>query len=111
MTSENVKTVTDKNFESEVLRSDKPFLVDLWAGWCGPCNTIAHQVEAIADEYNGTLEVGLLDVDCNPLVPERYGIDGIPTLLLFKGGELVENITGVRLKDHIEVKIIPHLEC
>lgn len=111
MASENVKIVTDNSFESEVLQSNKPFLVDLWAGWCGPSNLIAHQVEAIAKDYKETLQVGMLDVDCNPTIPERYGIDGIPTLLLFKNGELVENITGVLLKDHIEVRIFPHLKC
>jgi thioredoxin 1 len=102
--------ITDESFEKEVLQSDKPVLVDFWADWCGPCRMIAPHVKAIAAEYDTVLKVGKLDVDDNPAVPGRYGIVGIPTLMLFKGGEVVERITGALPKDRIVAQILPHLE-
>ena len=102
--------VTDETFQSEVLDSDLPVLVDFWADWCGPCRMIAPHVKQIAADYSVTLRVAKVDVDENPAVPGRYGIIGIPTLMLFKKGEVVERITGALPKDRIVAQILPHLE-
>jgi thioredoxin 1 len=102
--------VTDDVFQAEVLDSELPVLVDFWAEWCGPCRVIAPHVAAIADEYEGQLSVAKLDVDENPTIPGRYGIIGIPTLMLFKGGEVVARITGAMPKDRIVAALMPHLE-
>ena len=101
--------VTDDSFALEVLESEKPVLVDFWADWCGPCRMIAPSVKAIADEYEDKLRVAKMDVDENPMTPGRYAIVGIPTVMLFKGGEVVERITGALPKDRIVAKILPHL--
>ena len=82
--------LTDANFDMEVLKSDKPVLIDFWAVWCGPCKMIAPVVEEIAKEYDGKLKVGKLDVDNNPEVSMKFGIRSIPTLMVFKGGKVVE---------------------
>lgn len=103
--------VTDATFQSEVLESEKPVLVDFWADWCGPCRMIAPSVSAMAEEYENVLRVAKLDVDDNPAVPGRYGIVGIPTLMLFKQGQVVERITGALPKDCIVAQILPHLEA
>lgn len=103
--------VTDATFQSEVLESEKPVLVDFWADWCGPCRMIAPSVSAMAEEYENVLRVAKLDVDDNPAVPGRYGIVGIPTLMLFKQGQVVERITGALPKDRIVAQILPHLEA
>lgn len=102
--------VTDATFESEVLKSDLPVLVDFWADWCGPCRMIAPSVTAIAEEYDGKIKVGKVDVDDNPAVPGRYGIVGIPTLMLFKGGEVVARITGALPKERILAQVLPHVQ-
>ncbi len=102
--------VTDEEFEQEVLGSEKPVLVDFWAEWCGPCRTIAPHVQAIADEYETSLRVAKMDVDDNPATPGRYGIIGIPTLMLFKGGEVVARITGAFPKERLVAEILPHLD-
>ncbi len=102
--------LTDATFQSEVLNSDKPVLVDFWADWCGPCRMIAPSVKQIAAEYGDSLKVGKVDVDDNPAVPGRYGIVGIPTLMLFKGGEVVERITGALPKERILAQILPHIK-
>jgi thioredoxin 1 len=102
--------VSDETFQDEVLNSDKPVLVDFWADWCGPCRMIAPHVKAIASEYDDVLKVAKLDVDENPAIPGRYGIVGIPTLMLFKGGEVVERITGALPKDRLVAQILPHLD-
>jgi thioredoxin 1 len=101
--------VTDETFEAEVLNSEKPVLVDFWATWCGPCRMIAPHVKAIAEEYDGAVRVAKLDVDDNPMTPSRYGIIGIPTVMLFKNGEVVERITGAQPKDRMVATILPHL--
>jgi thioredoxin 1 len=102
--------VSDETFQSEVLDSEIPVLVDFWADWCGPCRMIAPSVNAMAKEYETVLKVAKVDVDDNPAVPGRYGIVGIPTLMLFKNGQVVERITGALPKDRIVAQILPHLE-
>ncbi len=101
--------VTDATFQVEVLNAEKPVLIDFWADWCGPCRMIAPHVKAIASEYGEVLKVGKMDVDENPAVPGRYGIRGIPTLLLFKKGQVVAQIVGAMPKDRILAQILPHL--
>ncbi len=103
--------ITDDTFQNEVLDSDQPVLVDFWADWCGPCRMIAPSVEQIAADYDGKIKVGKVDVDDNPAIPGRYGIVGIPTLMLFKNGEVVERITGALPKDAILAKVLPHVEA
>jgi thioredoxin 1 len=96
---------TDANFETEVVSSDTPVLVDFWAEWCGPCKTIAPVVEELASEYEGKVKVGKVDVDSNQQVAFKYGIRGIPTLLIFQGGRVVEQIVGAVPKPQIAAKL------
>ncbi|MFO7523873.1 MAG: thioredoxin [Ignavibacteriaceae bacterium] len=98
-------TITDDNFESEVLKSDIPVLIDFWAIWCGPCKIITPIVEQIAEEYNGKLKVGKLDVDSNQESSIKYGVRSIPTLLIFKNGQVKETIIGAVAKQNILQKI------
>ncbi len=98
-------TITDDNFEEEVLKSDKPVLIDFWATWCGPCRIIAPIVEEMATEYEGKAKIGKLDVDSNQQTSIKYGVRSIPTLLLFKGGELKETIIGAVPKAHLVDKL------
>ncbi len=101
MAGNHVIEFTDQSFEQEVLQSDQPVLVDFWAAWCGPCRMIAPVVEALAIEYAGKAKVGKVNVDENSATPGRYNIRSIPTLLLFKGGEVQEQIVGVKSQDEL----------
>ena len=101
----NMMDFTDQNFDTEVLGADKPTLVDFWAEWCAPCKMIAPTVEALADEYEGKLLVGKLNIDENPSTPTKFGIRGIPTLIIFKGGEVVAQVVGVRSKADLKAAI------
>lgn len=98
-------TITDDNFNTEVLKSDKPILIDFWAVWCGPCKMIAPIVEELAAEYDGKIKVGKLDVDNNQQSAINYGVRSIPTLLIFKGGKVVDTIIGAVPKVHIKQKL------
>ncbi|NOY58323.1 MAG: thioredoxin [Calditrichaeota bacterium] len=101
--------ITDSNFDEQVLKSELPVLIDFWAIWCGPCKMIAPIVEEIGNEYHGKLKVGKLDVDHNRNTAMQYGIRSIPTLLLFKDGDVVEQIIGAVSKSHLIDKISRHL--
>ena len=100
-----VLEVSDATFDQEVLKSEQPVLVDFWAVWCGPCKAIAPTVDALAAKYAGQLKVTKVNVDQNSATPSRYGIRGIPALLLFKGGKVVDQIVGYVPQDVIEEKV------
>ncbi len=102
MASNDVVTLQDSTFEQEVLKSDIPVLVDFWAVWCGPCKAIAPAVEELARQYKGKVKVAKMDVDEHQNVPQQYGIRSIPTLLLFKGGRVVDTIVGAVPKAKLE---------
>lgn len=102
-------TLTDDSFEEEVIQSDLPVLVDFWAEWCGPCRMVAPVVEELADEYEGKAKIGKVDVDSNPQISTKYGIRSIPSLLIFKNGEVVDQIVGAvpkaQLKKQLEAQL------
>jgi len=102
--------VTDDNFEEEVLKSSLPVITDFWAEWCGPCHAIAPILEQIAAEHDGQLKVAKLDVDSNPATATKYGIRGIPTMIVFKNGDPVETLVGWMPKEQLLKKIEPHLD-
>ena len=102
MAGQGVFEVNDSTFEQEVLQSDQPVLVDFWAAWCGPCKALAPIVDEVATQYAGQLKVMKMDVDRNSSTPMRYGIRGIPALLVFKGGKVADQIVGYVPKDTID---------
>ncbi|OGP52350.1 MAG: thioredoxin [Deltaproteobacteria bacterium RBG_13_43_22] len=105
MGEKNITEVTDENFQTEILESSTPVLVDFWAVWCGPCKAIAPTVEELAVQFQGQVKIGKLNVDENPKTPGQYGIRAIPTLILFKNGTVVEQITGAVSKSTLETAI------
>src|SRR2546427_11603049 len=109
MATENVQTFTDSNFDDTVIKAGAPVLVDFWAEWCGPCKRLAPTVDALACDYAGKITVGKLNVDDNPNTAFKFQIRGIPTILLFKGGEVVESVVGLAQKDDLKKVIDKHL--
>jgi len=107
--SERIVHVTDDSFEQEVLQSSNPVLVDYWADWCGPCKMIAPVLDEIADEYDGRVRIAKLNIDENPNTPPRYGIRGIPTLMLFKQGEVEATKVGAVSKSQLTAFIDSNL--
>ncbi len=107
--SDKIITLTDDNFENDVIKSDIPVLVDFWAEWCGPCKMIAPILDDVADDYAGKVTIAKLNVDQNTVSPAKYGVRGIPTLLLFKNGELADTKVGAlsktQLKEFIDAQI------
>ncbi|HJQ24365.1 MAG TPA: thioredoxin [Blastocatellia bacterium] len=96
-----MQEVTDQSFDQDVLKAEVPVLVDFWAEWCGPCKALAPTVEKVAGEYEGKAKFVKLNIDDNPTVPQQYGIKGIPTLILFKGGSEADRTVGLTSKDNI----------
>lgn len=107
--SEDIIEVTDATFEAEVLKSDKPVLIDFWAVWCGPCKIIVPSLENIAKEYKDRLKVAKMNVDESPMTPSKFSVMSIPTLLLFQAGEVKETIIGALPQKKIEEAINKHL--
>jgi thioredoxin 1 len=103
--STNIVTLTEANFQAEVLSASKPVLVDFWATWCGPCKVLAPVIEEIATDYSGRIVVGKVDVDAAPALAQRYGIQAIPTVMLFKGGRAVDQSLGVVSKRDLQAKL------
>ena len=102
MSSDKVVVITDAEFDSSVLQSKKPVVLDFWAEWCQPCKDLAPTVAEIAGEYEDKIKVGKLNVDDNPNTATKYGIRGIPTLLFFKGGQVIQQLVGVKSKAEIK---------
>ncbi len=107
--SKNVLNATDNDFDSNVIKSSDLTLVDFWAEWCGPCRLLGPTIDQIADEYQGKVKVYKMNVDENPMTPSRYNIRGIPTVLLFKKGQLVDQMVGNQPKDVISQVIQKHI--
>ncbi|PYR58938.1 MAG: thioredoxin [Acidobacteria bacterium] len=108
MATEKIQTLTDNNFETAI-NAGKPVLVDFWADWCGPCRRLAPTVDELAGEYEGRVVVAKMNVDEQPATPMRFSVRGIPTLLLFKGGQVVEQVIGVTDKDSLKKLIDKHV--
>ena len=109
MAAENVQTFTDGNFDDSVLKSGAPVLVDFWAEWCGPCKRLGPTVDALATEYAGKVTVGKLNVDENPTISSKFQIRGIPTILIFKGGQVVESVVGLAQKEDLKKVLDKHI--
>jgi thioredoxin 1 len=105
MASENVIAFTDANFDREVLQSSTPVIVDFWATWCAPCKAIGPLIETIADEYAGRVKVGKVNVDENQATPSKYGVRGIPTIILFKDGTVLDQVVGAVPKSQLDALI------
>lgn len=105
MAGKNVLQVTDDNFEEEIIKADIPVMVDFWAEWCGPCKMVSPVVEELAKEYEGKIKIASMDVDVNHQTPGKFGIRNIPTLILFKGGEIVQTIVGAHPKKHLDEEL------
>jgi thioredoxin 1 len=102
MAADNVVKLTDATFDTEVTQADTPVLIDFWAEWCGPCRMVAPIIDALAEDYDGKVKIAKLNVDENPEISRRFNIRSIPTLLLFKNGELKETAIGLRPKPQLE---------
>jgi len=102
MAGDNVVEFTDGNFDAEVLKADVPVLVDFWATWCAPCKAIAPVIEELSETYAGKVKIGKVNVDENPATPGQYGVRGIPTMILFKGGQVVDQLVGAVPKNQLE---------
>ncbi len=102
MASANIKNITDATFEADVLNSDKPSLIDFWATWCAPCRALAPIIDQVADQYAGKVNVYKMDIDSSPQTPTRYGVRGIPTVILVKNGQVIDQVVGAVPKSEIE---------
>jgi thioredoxin 1 len=109
MASENVRTYNDGNFDADVLQSGTPVLVDFWAEWCGPCRAMEPAINAVAADYQGKVAVGKLNVDDNPSITMRYMVRGIPTVILFKGGQIVDQAVGLVDKTALKQMLDRHI--
>lgn len=105
MAGENIVTLTDSNFDTEVMKSAAPVLVDFWAEWCGPCKMVAPILDELATEYNGKLKIGKVNIDDHQALASQYGIRAIPTLLIFKQGQVVDQVVGLKSKKDFKLKL------
>ena len=107
--SMNIMNTSDTNFTNDVLQVSGPVLVDFWAEWCGPCKALAPKLDEIAGELNGSAKIVKVDIDANPDTPTQYGVRGIPTMILFKGGKVAETLVGMMPKAALKAKLAAHL--